>query len=201
MKKTYQFGPEAARKGTLMLLSYFLFAACMQHDESLAPRNPQNDLLSKIESNDAGSVGAMSKRTFTAHLNSSNEVSGTGVDSKGTGQAIFRLNEDGTELYYKLIVANIDSVTQAHIHCGEAGVNGAVVVFLYGFNADGITMNGTLAEGIITPESIIPRADAPNCSGGLQTWDDLIERLQTGRSYVNVHTFAYPGGEIRGQIL
>jgi len=55
------------------------------------------------------------------------------------------------------------------------------------------TTNGILAQGVIT--------DA-NLSGALagQTVADLIEQIEAGNAYVNVHTMLYPGGEIRGQI-
>lgn len=184
-------------KGSLMLFSYFLFAACMQHDESLSPRNSRA-LENEAITGQAGH-GSLMKSTFTAHLNSANEVNPEGVISKGQGQAIFKLSDDGTSLHYKLIVANIDSMTQAHIHCGEPGVNGSVVVFLFGFVPTGVTTNGILAEGDITAANIIPRPE-PACSPGLQTFQDLIDRLRNGTAYVNVHTIAYPGGEIRGQI-
>ena len=187
-------------KGCLMAISFFFFAACMQNDESLSPK--QQALMAEELEADADGANATMKRTFTAHLNSGNEVptNGLPVISNGQGEAIFKLSKDGTSIHYKLIVANIDNVTQAHIHCGEAGVNGAVVVFLYGFNAAGTTVNGILAEGDITSANIIARPDAANCVGGLQTFDDLVARLQTGRAYVNVHTHAYPAGEIRGQV-
>ena len=183
-------------KGCLMAISFFFFAACMQNDESLSP-NQQALMAEELEA-DADGANAVMKRTFTAHLKGRNEVPANSSD--GQGEAIFKLSKDGTSIHYKLIVANIDNVTQAHIHCGEAGVNGAVVVFLYGFNAAGTTVNGILAEGDITSANIIARPDAANCVGGLQTFDDLVARLQTGRAYVNVHTLAFPPGEIRGQV-
>jgi hypothetical protein len=33
-----------------------------------------------------------------------------------------------------------------------------------------------------------------------KTLDDLLEQMRAGNTYVNVHTKAHPGGEIRGQI-
>lgn len=198
MNTTFPF-KKMVWKGTLVLISYFLFAACMQHDESLAPRFSQNNELSKINSLENG-MGTAMKNRFTAHLNSENENNPDGVESLGQGQAIFELSEDGMVLHYKLIVANIDNMTQAHIHCGDATVNGPVVAFLFGFEPEGVTVNGILAEGDITSEDIRSRPDSPSCSGGLQTFEDLISRLRNGTAYVNVHTLAYPGGEIRGQI-
>src|SRR5688572_6801334 len=151
MKNNVPTVSRAVSRGALMLISYLLLAACMQHEESLSPRA---DLSAT-----SGEPGAMIKTTFTAHLKSSNEppTNGVAVVSNGQGQAIFRLSDDGQTLYYKLIVANIDEVTQAHIHCGEAGVNGPVVAFLYGFDPVGVAVNGILAEGAITAANIIAR--------------------------------------------
>src|SRR5688572_3853453 len=51
---------------------------------------------------------------FTAHLQGDNEVPPRGT--RATGQIIFSLNEDETELEYKLITSNIFNVVAAHIH-------------------------------------------------------------------------------------
>ncbi len=143
-----------------------------------------------------GAVSMSDQRNFVAPLSGDQEVPPN--DSQGTGVAKFKLSEDGTELSYKLIVANIDNVTQAHIHCGAEGVNGPVVAFLFGFVADGVTVNGVLAEGTIT--TVIPRPDSPACPGGVADFDDLLAKMRSGDAYVNVHTVEIPPGEIRGQI-
>jgi hypothetical protein len=31
--------------------------------------------------------------------------------------------------------------------------------------------------------------------------EELLEAMRTGGAYVNVHTLAHPGGEIRGHVL
>ena len=121
-------------------------------------------------------------------------------DSEGWGQARFMLNGAGDELNYTLRVANIDNVTQSHIHCGGPDVNGPVVAFLFGFVAGGVTTTGILAEGVIDAADIIPRPASPECPGGVADFDDLIDKMQSGQAYVNVHTVAFPGGEIRGQV-
>ena len=120
-------------------------------------------------------------------------------DTNATGVATFKLSEDGTELSYKLIVANIQGVTQAHIHCGAAGVNGPVVAFLFGFNGAGVTANGVLAMGTITAANVVPRLNSPECPGGVANFDEMLAKIRSGDAYVNVHTLAFPGGEIRGQ--
>jgi hypothetical protein len=179
-------------KDRATLISLFLFAGCIQEDEGLVPRNNQSDLLSNEIADEL--VSAEMKTVFTAHLSPSNEISTTPIDSKGTGQVIFTLSDDGTELHYKLIVANIDEVTQSHIHCGEEGSNGPAVVFLFEFVEGGVTENGVVIEGTITEEDIMATCE------GLSTFEDLLELMRSGGAYANVHTVTYPGGEIRGQI-
>ncbi|HEU0299335.1 MAG TPA: CHRD domain-containing protein [Longimicrobium sp.] len=116
--------------------------------------------------------------------------------TKSRGHATFWLSEDGTELRYRLVVANIEGVTQAHIHLAQPGVNGPVVVFLYGFNAAGITTNGILAEGTIVQANLIPRPAIG--FGGTMT--ELVAAMRSGGAYVNTHTLAIPGGQVRGQV-
>lgn len=116
--------------------------------------------------------------------------------TRSRGHATFWLSDDGTELRYRLTVANIEGVTQAHIHLAPAGTNGPVVVFLYGFNAAGITTNGILAEGALTQANLIPR---PAIGFG-GTMAELVARMRSGGAYVNTHTLAIPGGQVRGQV-
>ena len=102
-------------------------------------------------------------RNWSTHSNGSEEVPVR--DSQGQAQAIFHLSEDGTELDFKLIASNIVDVTQSHIHCGLPGVNGPVVVFLYGLGPT-VSPNGVLSEGTITNADVIPRLD----SAALLAW-------------------------------
>lgn len=130
---------------------------------------------------------------FRTHLSSSEEV--PPIDSRATGQAIFQLRGDG--LHYKVIVANIENVTMAHIHLAPAGVNGPVVAWLYPDAPPAQLIpgrfNGVLAEGVINDSNLVgPLAG--------MTLADLVAAIRAGNTYVNVHTSQYPAGEIRGQI-
>jgi aldose sugar dehydrogenase len=140
-------------------------------------------------------VGPISTRILLAHLSGANEV--PTVDTRATGQAIFKPGEDDVALTFRLIVANINDLTQAHIHVGGAGVNGSVVVWLYpeGPPAQLIPgrFGGVLAEGTITAAELIgPLAGQPLSA--------LLKAMRSGEAYVNVHTSSHPAGEIRGQI-
>jgi hypothetical protein len=113
------------------------------------------------------------------------------VDTRAQGQATFELNDQATELDFKLNVANIDDVVASHIHCAPAGVNGPIGVTL--FSGGPTSRNGTLAEGTV---------DSPD-PGNACGWTSLAEvqsAMRNGFTYVNVHTLAHPPGEIRGQI-
>jgi hypothetical protein len=127
------------------------------------------------------------------------------VATRARGTAIFHLSGDGSALNYKLIVANIENVVQAHIHIGVPGMNGPVGVFLFGPVAPGGgRANGPVAEGSLTAADFIgPLAGA--------SMADLVAQMQAGNAYVNVHTDDgldpantgpgdFPGGEVRGQI-
>jgi hypothetical protein len=129
--------------------------------------------------------------TFAAPMHGSQEV--PPVSSDLSGEAIFMLSEDETELHYSLVVTSFDDVTQAHIHLAPPGENGPVVAFL--FNADEDTaMDGTLVQGTITSFDLV----GPLAGSDLA---DLIAEIENGSAYVNVHTPENPGGEIRGQVL
>ncbi len=142
-------------------------------------------------------------RNYVTHLDGEEEVPVR--DTQAQGQAIFRLNENGTELTYQLIVANIENVVASHIHLAVAGVNGPVVAFLFGSVAPaGGRSDGVLATGTLTAANLVgPLAGMP--------LSVLTAAMDANGTYVNVHTNDgveptntgpgdFPGGEIRGQI-
>lgn len=119
------------------------------------------------------------------------------ADTRARGQAFFKLSKDGSELDYRLTVANLHNVAQAHIHVGEAGVNGSIVAWLYPDAPPAQLIegrsSGVLAEGTITADDLV------GLSAG-QPLSALINLMMGEEAYVNVHTSQFPGGEIRGQI-
>lgn len=142
-------------------------------------------------------------KNFVAHVTGSSEVPSR--DTRGVGQLKLQLSGDGTALEYRLISSNIYNVVQSHIHLAPDGVNGPIVVFLFGLVAPGGgRTDGVLATGTITAANLIgPLAGHP--------LSDLIAAIRADTAYVNVHTNDgvdgvntgpgdFPGGEIRGQI-
>jgi CHRD domain len=129
------------------------------------------------------------------HLSGAEEVPAR--DTEAQGQAIFQVEPSGMAVSYKLIVANIENVLQAHIHVAAAGVNGGIVVWLYPSGPPPMLIpgrsDGILAEGTITADSLV------NALAG-QPLSALLDAMRAGNTYVNVHTSQFPPGEIRGQI-
>jgi hypothetical protein len=144
---------------------------------------------------------------FGTPLSAEEEVMPAGVVNSSTavGNTVFSLSADGTELHYKLIVANIENVVAAHIHLGAEGANGPVVAFLYGPAAPGGgRTQGPIGVGTITAANLV----GPLVGQSLST---LIDAIEAGNAYVNVHTNDgdpttpagpgdLPAGEIRGQL-
>ncbi len=118
-----------------------------------------------------------SEQKFTAKLTAKEEVPPN--DSPATGMAWIKPTEK--EVGFKVNVTDIDKANAAHIHMGEKGKNGPVIVTLFKSDTPTEMKNGTLGEGNFT---------ATNFEGP----------MKNGSTYVNVHTTDMPDGEIRGQL-
>jgi hypothetical protein len=131
---------------------------------------------------------------FGTHMTGANETPAR--PSKGQGQLVLRLANDGT-LLYRLLVANIEDVTQAHIHMAPPGTPGPVIAWLYpgAPPAQHIPgrFNGVLAEGTISDADVVGPLAGLGVVG-------LIATIRAGEAYANVHTVPFPPGEIRGQV-
>jgi len=98
------------------------------------------------------------------------------------------------------------TVTQAHIHVAQPGVNGVIVYWFCqtATNTSPIASTQTCPQsgtisGTITPADIVAPTPAPQqiLAGELFK---VIAAIRAGFAYANVHTNLSTGGEIRGQI-
>jgi hypothetical protein len=133
------------------------------------------------------------------------------ISTVGSGEFEARINNDETEITYELSYSDLESsVTQAHIHLGQRGVNGGITVFLCTNLGNGpagtqpcppspATIEGTIMASDVSPP--IPSTAAARAQG-LDTgeFDELIRAIRAGVTYANVHSTTFPGGEVRGQI-
>lgn len=127
---------------------------------------------------------------FGAFLIGTEEV--PSVSSPGSGAT--RITQvDGNTLKFEIRVANTTGILFAHLHNAPFGSNGGVVVTLIPSQSPSPLSNGLIAEGMI---------DASMLSGSLagKSIADLVKEMEAGKIYVNVHTSANRGGELRGQV-
>lgn len=118
--------------------------------------------------------GQIELRARFASLTGAQEVPASG--SAATGYASIAVNSSTGAVYGTVITAGI-SATAAHIHEAAAGASGPVIVPLT-----------SAGSGVWT----VPPGSTLTASQ-LNSWN-------SGALYVNVHSTAFPGGEIRGQI-
>jgi hypothetical protein len=129
------------------------------------------------------------------------------VSTPGSGEFTAEVAADGETISYTETYSGLQgSVTQSHIHVGQLGVNGSIVIFLCQTAANpdptGLApecpQEGTVA-GEITAANVIAGAEAGQqlAKGDLAA---VLAAIRAGAAYANVHSDVSPGGEIRGQI-
>jgi hypothetical protein len=124
----------------------------------------------------AGAQAAAAARSFSATMSGGQEVPPT--NSAGIGTAHATLDPDGTFHWNVAYQGLTGPATAAHFHGPAApGTNAGIVVNIG-------------AQGLPSP-----------MQGATHLTDAQIADLVGGRWYVNVHTAAHPGGEIRGQVV
>ena len=129
-------------------------------------------------------VNSANAETFVAQLRGIQEV--PAATTLGTGEITALFEDDTLRVSgaFDNLSSDYDPNIGAHIHLGYAGSNGPVRLVL------------------------TPVLDADNRGGRFNASDNtfalptsVVDSLQNRQLYVNIHTEAYPGGEIRGQIV
>jgi hypothetical protein len=126
------------------------------------------------------------------------------LSTTGNGTFEATIDDQAQEIHYTLTYSDLEgAVQQAHIHFGHRDVNGGISAFFCTNLGNGpagtqpcpappATVTGTIRPGdVIGPagQGIEPGA-----------FDELVAAIRAGKTYANVHTTKWPGGEIRGQV-
>ena len=121
----------------------------------------------------SSSGGGMSGTTMNIPLSGRNQVPPNTSPGTGTG----RVDVDGNVVKWSVTYSGLTGpVTAGHFHGpAQPGANAGVVVPFTGSLASPITGTATLSQAQLTD-------------------------LKAGLWYINLHTAAHPGGEIRGQV-
>ena len=117
------------------------------------------------------------------------------VKSNATGVVYFQLDKKDNKIDYSLIIRDLDEATAAHIHIGKEGEkNDTVIVTLYKpFKAP------RLLGGILSVDDDITSDIFEGPLAGKQL-SDLVNFMNNRTAYVDIHSYEYPNGELRGQI-
>ncbi len=144
---------------------------------------------------------------FTATLSGKEVV--PPVKTGGTGMTNFEVLE--ISLSYQINILNTGKVTSVQIHRGTAGTNGDVLATVFKPKGNGENLIDDMPK-ILDISSVTQRSSSFSFSGNFdesaltgpmkgKTISDLVLAMQSGETYVVVHTEDYPKGELRGQIL
>lgn len=113
--------------------------------------------------------------TYTATLSGMKEVPANASTAVGTATLVYNKT---TKIFTIAVVHSGLTPTGGHIHKGAAGTNGGVI---FGFPSTGLASPVSYTSVALTAEQ---EAD-----------------LTAGLYYVNLHTAAFAGGEIRGNLV
>lgn len=154
-------------------------------------------------------MAAQAAEEFHANLSGFNEVGVLGgvtgaISTDGRGTLDLKLDRRAQTIEFKLTFSNMSApVIMSHIHLGQIHTAGGVMVFFC--SSVGTPPAGTQAcpgtggtvTGMITAANVLA-LPAQHLSAG--DFDALVDALEANTTYVNVHTTAFPTGEIRGEI-
>lgn len=126
------------------------------------------------------------------------------IVTTGRGTFTAQVSADGTSIAYELTydalegVAGGGTVTGAHVHIGHRNAPGGIAIPLCGGASTPCPMPPADLKGTLGS------ADVPGLAAqGIGPGDlaKVIQAIRRRLTYVNVHTTAFPSGEIRGQIV
>ncbi|MCK5942374.1 MAG: CHRD domain-containing protein [Planctomycetes bacterium] len=121
-----------------------------------------------------GQVVPSASTRFTGRLEGSQEV--PPVATGGTGTVVAYAHEPENRVVYMVETSGLGNVIAAHFHQAPAGSNGPVIVPLNGVGGTYCGVSDRLSES-------------------------EMNALFADGVYCNVHTGAFPGGELRGQLI
>jgi CHRD domain len=127
-------------------------------------------------------VAKLESRALFAVLTGRNEVDANGRRGAGDpdGRGSFTAIVDGDQLCFGVRVTNLDAPVAAHIHAGRRNQSNPPLVPL----TEPATGDPGAASGCVTVDPTVAQAILKN----------------PHKYYFNVHTAAFPGGAVRGQL-
>jgi hypothetical protein len=153
---------------------------------------------------------------FSTRLSGFQEVGGLNAEtgailSQGEATLKMTLDKSAQTLTYTLTYSfpSATTVTQSHIHFGKEHVPGNIMVYFCVGNGTApppapaavppaCPANSGTVTGTITAQDVTAKAATQNVTAG--DFAALVSAIESDTAYANIHTSAFPAGEIRGQI-
>jgi hypothetical protein len=153
--------------------------------------------------------GRIDRDSYRVQLRGSEEV--PVIITRASGEFRLVINEAAGTMTYQMSYNDLEgTVTQAHIHIGQANVAGGVSIWLCqtatnaapaavaAITPDCGGPNSGMFSGTLTKDNVTGPAGQGVSAGEL---DDVISAIRAGKAYGNIHSTLAPGGEIRGQLV
>lgn len=141
----------------------------------------------------------------TTRLSGAQEVPSNG--SAGKANATIRFERDFSAATIRVRFNNLEgAVTRLHLHCNLPGKNGPIALGLIDFvapanDAVNVNLDGHRITGTVTNADF---PDAEPCEAILgrpvNNIVSLAAAIEEGLIYWNLHSDAFPPGELRGQV-
>jgi len=134
------------------------------------------------------------------------------VSTTGSGTFEASVSKDGSEINYALTFKDLEGdVRQAHIHIGYPQNSGGIVLWLCETAANPSPSASTpdctqdnpsdlrngRVTGTLTQAEVLAQANNGIAAG---EWEEVLNLVRAGRTYANVHSTKFPGGEVRSQL-
>jgi hypothetical protein len=136
-------------------------------------------------------------QTFVAGLDGVQE--NPSIVTAAIGLCIVTIAADEQSLTVALTYNPLEggAATEAHIHVAREFVNGGIVIHLCGSGGKPACPPSGQVTATVTAADVVDLPAQGIAAGGLA---EVITAMRRRATYVNVHSTAFPGGEIRGQI-
>jgi hypothetical protein len=139
---------------------------------------------------------------FDAELNGYNEI--PTLSSPARAEFDAKINRAETEIEYAVTYSGFPTpVQQAHLHLGKRAFNGGIMVFICSNLGNGpagtppCPLNAGTVTGTWNAASVVGPAAQGIAAG---EFAEVIAAIRAGAAYANIHTQAFPAGEIRDQL-
>jgi hypothetical protein len=126
------------------------------------------------------------------------------LSSPAAGQFRIQINNNTQQITWRLSYSAFETVvTQAHVHFGSPAQTGGISFFLCSNLGNGPAGTQACPAAPATVTGTISAADIIGPAGqGIAAGEfaEVVKAIHAGLTYVNVHTTAFPAGEIRAQL-